>query len=130
MAAAGLTSVAAPSAAAADATKVYLEGTDMTTWFEGTVSFTNRSASVVGELRVGTFSCLRLYGATYTASGKRLDYRSTSLHCDDHTWPTIPLNADVVGGAASVGVWIEDSTGRYLDGCTVKRGELPSCLHG
>jgi hypothetical protein len=121
--AAGVALAGAPSAAADDPATFDL--TIGATYFRGTINFFNRSASVVGVLRGLSTSCRRGDAKAFSLNDE-LDHRSTSLVCNGVTNQTIPLTADVTGGAIKVIVSLKDANGALLRECWAYRGD-PVC---
>lgn len=117
-AAAGLVLVGTPAATAAPAGTSHdflVYGADGASYITGSVSFSNRSATVDATLHA--VGCRRGYAYAF-AGTTQLDVVSTSTHCNSNTGETFPLTADVVGGANHVKVSITDQYGknaRYAD---------------
>jgi hypothetical protein len=125
VAATGVVLASAPSAAADDPAS--FDVGVRATYFRGTVNFYNRSASVDGLLRGLSTGCRRGVATAVDSAGNVLDRRSTSLVCSGVVERSIPLVADVPGGAAFVEVAIADADGNNLDTCIAFRGNS-SCM--
>ncbi|MEV4065596.1 hypothetical protein [Nonomuraea dietziae] len=82
-------------------------------YYKGTVTWYNRAVSVTGAFKA--VGCRRVYAdARIANSGQRLDWQSSSTWCDESGPATLPLNADVAGGATKVNVWM--TTGKANEG--------------
>lgn len=81
-------------------------------YFTGTITWYNRSVGVVGGFNAD--ECRRVYGTAW-AGITPLDERSSSTHCNTYTNETIPLAADVPGGASRVYISLTDANGAVLD---------------
>lgn len=121
VAATGMALASAPNAAADDPARFDV-GVGAT-YFRGTVNFYNRSASAEGLLRGLSTGCRRGVATAVDSAGNILDRRSTSLVCSGVVERTIPLVADVPGGAAFVEVAIADADGKNLATCIAYRGD-------
>jgi len=113
-AAAGLVLAGAPAATAAPAsypTQHFGVGFDLSD-YSGTLTWYNRSVGLVGTFKA--VGCRRVYAAAWAGS-TRLDYRSSSTHCDSTAPAPITLNADKPGGAGMVDIWMTDAYGNILD---------------
>ncbi|MFD5017145.1 hypothetical protein [Streptomyces chartreusis] len=117
---AGLTLAGAPGAAAADRASFNL--TVGATYFKGTIEFYNRSVTVNGVLRGLSTGCRRGAAWAFASSGSTLDNRSTTAVCNGAVSKTIPLTADVPGGAAEVEVDLLEGNGYRIASCRVQRG--------
>lgn len=120
-AAAGLVLTGAPPAAgttAFTAHDFFLWGPDRASYFDGTVTFYNRSVGVVGTFHA--VGCRRFYASSH-AGGRQLDIRSTSTHCNSTTTENISLSADVAGGADRVRVALTDRYGQNGTGGDIRR---------
>jgi hypothetical protein len=118
---AGLVVTAAPAAGAtttAYPTSPFTVSSGDGSYFAGTITWYNRSVSVSGTFKA--VACRRVYGSTWVP-GTRLDYRSTSTHCNALTFETIPLTANVAGGAGWVTIDLTDQNGSPLDSQVVSR---------
>ena len=111
VAATGLT---AGSAAATTDAVTHFDITYGATYFVGDVTWFNRSVSVDGSLRgLSGTGCRSVLAQTWIPSdigGTVLDERSTSLVCNAVVVEHIPLDADVVGGAGTVEIYLRDTT--------------------
>lgn len=119
-AASGLVLAGAPAATAAPAeypTSSFSVGSGAS-YFSGTITWYNRSVGVAGTFKA--VGCRRVYASAW-AGGSELDERSSSTHCNSTTFETIPLAANVPGGAAWVDIIMTDQNGAYLDGETYWR---------
>ena len=118
VAVAALTAVVAGSVltgTAAAAVPSHFDITYGATYFRGDVSWFNRSVGIDGTLRgLSGTGCRRAYGTTLDTAYWPLDYRSTSTVCDAVTTQHIPLEANAVGGAASVKIDLTDASGKIL----------------
>lgn len=110
-AAAGLVLAGAPAATAAPAAIAPVDLVDPGSGssFHGTAAFSNRSVTVAGTFHA--VGCRRFYAASHAGS-TQLDIRSTSLHCNATTQETLPLTANVPGGANFVRVALADANGK------------------
>lgn len=109
-AAAGLVLAGPPAAAAVPAANAPVDLVDPGSGssFHGTAAFSNRSVTVAGTFHA--VGCRRFYAASHAGSAQ-LDIRSTSTHCNTTTQETLPLTANVVGGANFVRVALTDASG-------------------
>ncbi len=107
---AGLVLAGAPAATAAPASTAPIDLVDPGSGssFHGTAAFSNRSVTVTGTFHA--VGCRRFYAASH-AGGKQLNIRSTSLHCNTKSQETLPLTANVIGGANFVRVALTDASG-------------------
>jgi len=80
--------------------------------FSGEITWYNRSVGIWGSLNA--VGCRRVYGISW-AGTTPLDERSSSTHCNTSPTLTIPLEANVPGGASHVYISLTDETGRVLD---------------
>lgn len=120
-AAAGMVLIGAPGASAATtstAKDFIVWGADGVSYFRGTATFNNRSVNVAGYFHA--VGCRRFYASSHAGS-TQLDIRSTSTHCDTTTWESIPLDANVVGGANRVRVALTDQNGQNGRGGDIYR---------
>jgi hypothetical protein len=72
-------------------------------YYKGTVTWMNRSVSVTGAFKAT--GCRRVYAEAYAGSTWE-DWQSSSTWCDRAGTATLPLSADVAGGASKVNVWM------------------------
>jgi hypothetical protein len=103
---------AAPTSAVAYPTSNFLIRDGSGGYFSGTVTWYNRSVSVVGAFNAS--SCERVE-ARSLAWTTLLDARSTSVHCGTQTDEHFLLDADVPGGADRVYIKIENEHGRIFE---------------
>ncbi|MFG1644505.1 hypothetical protein ACGFMK_29830 [Amycolatopsis sp. NPDC049252] len=95
-------------------------------YYNGTVTFFNRSVGVTGAFKAS--NCRRIYVKPFAGS-TRLDFKSTSLWCNTAGTAPVDAEADVPGGADNVWVYMTDETDAYLKGVTCYRGSSP-CIDG
>ena len=81
-------------------------------YFTGEITWYNRSVGILGGFNA--VGCRRVYGTSW-AGTTPLDERSSSTHCNTYTNETIPLDANVPGGASHVYISLTDASGRVLD---------------
>ena len=112
---------AAPTSAVAYPTSNFLIRDGSGGYFSGTVTWYNRSVSVVGAFNAS--SCERVE-ARSLAWTTLLDARSTSVHCGTQTGENFLLDADVPGGADRVYIKIENPDGRIFDSTNCWRATL------
>ncbi|TDQ00362.1 hypothetical protein [Labedaea rhizosphaerae] len=118
----GTAAAAVPASTDTTTTVSHFDITYGATYFRGDVSWFNRSVGVDGTLRgLSGTGCRRAYGTTLDNVYWPLDYRSTSTVCDAVTTQHIPLEADAVGGAASVKIDLTDASGKILKYATCTR---------
>jgi len=84
-------------------------------YYNGTVTWYNRSVGVTGTLKA--VGCLRANAAVWVGD-TRLDPERTSLWCDRTGTTALSLEANVAGGADRVDIWLADSSGDRLSGVT------------
>ncbi|MGW4063916.1 hypothetical protein ACWEGE_36905 [Amycolatopsis sp. NPDC004747] len=107
---AGMVSAATPATAAAYPTSEFAMPYTVS-YYNGTVTWFNRSVEVSGVFKAS--NCRRIYARAY-AGNTSLDFRSTSLWCNRAGTATLNLDANVVGGADSVWIYMTDETDRHL----------------
>lgn len=111
-AAAGTIFAATPANAATDAYPTSSFAiTYGASYYNGTVTWYNRSATVSGTLKAT--GCRRVYGQAFAGAAEKA-YKSSSTQCDSTTPQTLILPADVPGGADTVYIWMTDGTGKAL----------------
>ncbi|MET8850191.1 hypothetical protein [Amycolatopsis sp. NPDC004625] len=116
-AAAGMVFAAAPAQAAYPTSTFDI--TYGASYYRGTVTWYNRSVGVVGTFKAT--GCRRVYASAWAGS-TRLDYQSSSTHCDSTAAAPFSLSADVSGGAGEVDLWMTDGTGQALKSAICYRG--------
>jgi hypothetical protein len=72
-------------------------------YYKGTVTWYNRSVGVTGAFKA--VGCRRVY-AEALSYNTWLDWQSSSTWCDVSGPASLPLSADVAGGATTVDVWM------------------------
>ncbi|MFK4066318.1 hypothetical protein [Streptomyces sp. NPDC029674] len=95
-------------------------------YYRGTVTWYNRSADVNGTANAS--GCRRYYGRAFAGSTS-LDFKSSSTWCNRSGNVRLPLNANVVGGADRVWVYMTDENQNLIKGQTCYRG-YTSCYDG
>ncbi|QQQ79975.1 hypothetical protein IOD16_17215 [Saccharothrix sp. 6-C] len=111
---AGVVTAAAPATAADYPTSSFAISYGAS-YYNGTVTWYDRSVGVTGTLKA--VGCLRANAAVW-AGGTRLDPERTSLWCDRTGTTGLSLEANVAGGADRVDIWLADSSGDPLAGVT------------
>jgi hypothetical protein len=122
---AGMAGAAAPAHAAAYPVSTFTIPYGAS-YFNGTVTWYNRSVGIDGAFKAG--NCRRAYGEARTA-GTSLSGGSTSTWCNKSGPVTMGLDANVTGGATVTWVYLTDELGNYLHGQTCYRG-VGKCVDG
>jgi hypothetical protein len=94
-------------------------------FYNGTVTWYNRSVDVTGLFRATGYR--RIYARTFAGSTS-LDFVSSSTWYNETDSATLSPKADVPGGADNIWVYMTDETGKYLHGQTCYRGG--GCIDG
>ncbi|MEU4769435.1 hypothetical protein AB0H12_39955 [Actinosynnema sp. NPDC023794] len=118
---AGMLLAAAPATAAAYPTTDFYVWDSKGSYYSGTVTWYNRSVGITGTFN--TVGCRRVYGEAW-ANTRRLDWGNSALWCNHLRTQSIPLDANVAGGATTVVVGMADENAvTYLDYVTCYRGD-------
>lgn len=105
---------AAPAAPAAYPTSP-VDVTYGNTYVRGTLTWYYRSVGFTGTWRaIPSSGCRRVFIETYDSGGHPLGARSTSTLCDGVKPVELTIPADIPGGAATVGVCLDDGDARHL----------------
>ncbi|MGX7828011.1 hypothetical protein ACTG9Q_23275 [Actinokineospora sp. 24-640] len=103
---AGMVFTAAPAAADYPTSTFALPYT--ASYYNGTATWYNRSVGVTGTFKAS--NCRRIYVKAFKGS-TTLDFKSTSLWCDRTGTASFTLDANVVGGADNIWIYMT-----YMDG--------------
>ncbi|MEV6878665.1 hypothetical protein [Amycolatopsis sp. NPDC051128] len=95
-------------------------------YYKGTATFYNRSVGVDGAFKAS--NCRRIYARAFAGSTS-LDFVSSSTWCNRSGPASLPLDANVVGGADNIWVYMTDENQTYLAGQTCYRG-VSACVNG
>lgn len=125
---AGMVFAAAPATATVAAYPVsYFSVSDgLGSYYSGTATWYNRSVGATGTFKA--VYCSRIYGRAFTGSTS-LDFVSSSTWCNRTASATLNLDANVVGGANKIWIYMTDEDGYYLDGDTCYRN-VTYCVNG
>jgi hypothetical protein len=95
-------------------------------YYNGTVTWYNRTVDVTGAFKAS--GCRRIYARSFAGSTS-LDFVSSSTWCDRSGPATLSPDANVVGGADNIWVYMTDAAGSYLRGQTCYRS-ASHCVDG
>lgn len=95
-------------------------------YYKGTVTWYNRSVKVDEAFKAR--GCRRVYARAF-AGGTSLDFKSSSTWCDRSGPADFSLDANVVGGANKIWIYMTDESQTYIEGQTCYRGSS-HCVDG
>lgn len=123
---AGMVFAAAPATAAEYPTSSFSISDGEGSYYYGTATWYNRSVGLTGTFKA--VQCRRIYGRAFTGSTS-LDFKSSSTWCNRTGQAPMGLDANVVGGADNIWVYMTDPYGNYIDGDTCYRN-YSVCVDG